>query len=302
MSKVKTPLLSLRASGTIANSLTFQRKNKVNFVRGKPIPAYRRTLPQVYQRWLYEDYAYLWTQQTPTTKASFAAQGSRFHLTGFQYWMKYNLKNLPDIIGWWHLDEKAGTIAKDFSRNAFNGTIYGALPTAGVINGAFSFDGNDYIAFGTNPLLRPDTFTFECFAKITLTGRDGPLFIFRDYFSPGIGVEMSSRPIIILGGYNYRYFSATNPVNIYDGTYHHLLFIITGNGQNDILNSKMYADGKPQAIYSTENSGLPRTKLACFLGGKSFPCLLGSVDEARLYNRILDTTEILRHSLRRYPA
>ena len=46
------------------------------------------------------------------------------------------------LAGYWKFDDK-GEIAKDFSGNGNDGTIYGAVATAGKIGQALKFDGDD---------------------------------------------------------------------------------------------------------------------------------------------------------------
>ncbi|GAJ14702.1 unnamed protein product, partial [marine sediment metagenome] len=50
MAKLKKPLLSLGARGTIADTLTFQKRQGIDLVKRKPVPSQPRTLPQMYQR------------------------------------------------------------------------------------------------------------------------------------------------------------------------------------------------------------------------------------------------------------
>ena len=50
MSKIKAPLLSLKAHGTIANSLTYQDRSTKTIVRRKPTPTGLKSLKQTYQR------------------------------------------------------------------------------------------------------------------------------------------------------------------------------------------------------------------------------------------------------------
>jgi len=140
VTKTKNPLFSLGARGTLGD-ITYLRRRRTDIAEKTPVLPYFLTLPVQYQRWLYQDYACLWRHQDAATRRAYAASGSRFHLTGFQYWMKYHLKNLPDLAAWWTLDEKAGTIAHDRSRNANHGTIIGATPASGLIGGALYFDG-----------------------------------------------------------------------------------------------------------------------------------------------------------------
>jgi hypothetical protein len=50
----------------------------------------------------------------------------------------------PGLVGWWKLDERAGTTASDASRNRNHGTLKnGAAWVAGKSGGALSFDGKE---------------------------------------------------------------------------------------------------------------------------------------------------------------
>ncbi|MBA7586890.1 hypothetical protein ES708_28897 [subsurface metagenome] len=169
MAKTKSPLLSFGARGTIADSLTFQKRNQGTIARTKPIPKDPYSLAQAYQRWDYQDYAYLWTLQSEAVKQTYRTRASRYHITGFSLWMREHLRDLPDLAGRWHLDEKAGAIAYDSSKQKHNLTIIGASPAPGLINGGFSFDGiNDYlIAPATGSLLNFTAKTVEFFIKPT---------------------------------------------------------------------------------------------------------------------------------------
>jgi len=162
MAKTISPLLSLGAKGTIADSLTFARRRGQTIAQKKPRLPYFLTLPSQYQRWLYQDYAHLWTLQDTATRKSCRSQGSFRHLTGFQFWMSYQLTYLPDIMSWWKLDERTGNLVDDFSPSPSDLTAFGAVPYAGKIDYARWFDGiNDYCSGAANFKL---TFamSFEC--------------------------------------------------------------------------------------------------------------------------------------------
>ena len=49
------------------------------------------------------------------------------------------------LRGWWKFDEAGGASALDSSGNNYTGTILGATRTNGMLNGALSFDGSDYV-------------------------------------------------------------------------------------------------------------------------------------------------------------
>lgn len=168
MTKQKQPLLSLEAHGSLADFITFQTRGPLDIARKKPRLPYFLTLPVQYQRWLYQDHAYLWTQQSAATQKAYRAAGVHHHLTGFQYWMKDMLTRLPYLAGYWKLDDNHGPTLQDSSRNTNTGTITGASPAEGPIAGGLSFDGlNDLVSFGNHASLDfiNDSFTIELWLK-----------------------------------------------------------------------------------------------------------------------------------------
>lgn len=302
MSKPKSPLLSLGARGTIGDALTFQKRNRGTFVREKPIPAYRYTLPQAYQRWLYEDYAYLWRQQSAATRQEHATAGSRFHLTGFQYWMKYHLTNLPDIVSWWRLDEKAGAVAYDSSKKGHHGTIIGASPTDGIIDGAYYFDGlNDLIAIPPNSLGVRNNFTILIAFNPSLdAGRQCLLRASGELnFCISLNVHAPNiiEPYAVIGGIVHSPFCATPYTSAEDW----IEFALT---KSDITGVRQFKNGVFHCADATATGDIDTTFTVSRLGAYSPGTFdyKGSIDKVMFLNRVLDDTEILRHSLRRYPA
>lgn len=266
------------------------------------MPVQPNTLAQQYQRWLYEDYCYRWHQLTPAQKLAYQKAGGRYHLTGFQYFMKYMLTYLPDIAGMWRLDGKTGAIAYDSSRNLNHGIIIGASPIAGVIDGGFLFDGlNDWLDFGSPSTLLLDSYSLLCFYKLEIVQRM-PVVDFTNTAMCSLQPRWSlTESIIYMGLNNYRKFN-TAPVNILDGDYHCLVFKVTGNGKFDINNSELWADGQQQTVSATVTTGTPEAKLHFHIGKTATNWAACRYDNIILYNRLLDQTEITRHSLRRWPT
>jgi len=79
------------------------------------------------------------------------------------------LYNRRGPIGWWKFDEgsSSGTVVYDSSINSNNGIIYGASTTAGKINSALSFDGeNDYVErLSWTPLETGEALTLEAWLR-----------------------------------------------------------------------------------------------------------------------------------------
>jgi len=196
------------------------------------------------------------------------------------------------LVGCWVMNEGTGSKVFDLSGNRNTGTIYNALWQPGKFGSALYFDGSgDYVNCGTNASLLPDIFTVTAWIKTTKTTDNG-LVRWANY-RPTIFIY-NSKMRIDLGATNYRLFN-NNPVNILDNNWHHVALIVTGNGQNDITNSKMYADGQAQDIYYTESATSPATKTLFEIGMRSqwnegpFD---GLIDGIHIWNRALSAAEI----------
>jgi len=301
MAKLKKPLLSLEAKGTLGDSLTFQHRKGIDFVRQKPVPAQPRTLPQMYQRWLYEDYIYLWHQQSASTKRQWNSDASPHHMTGFAYWMQYYLKGLPDIAGYYKLDLCDELIAHDSSRNLNHGTVVGATPTIGLIDRCLSFDGLiDRVQIPHHTELNlPDRFTIDFFFS------PGKLDTYQ-YIVYKHGVVNLAYDIRLtnLNRIEFRSFgllpSVITSVKVFTpadlGKWFH--FAIT----YDRSTLSLYIAGILDKAVPT--TGVNWTSAApLWLATTIFATwwYQGLLDHLLLNNRCLDSTEILRHSVRRYP-
>ncbi len=68
MAKPDKPLLSLGARGTIADSLTFQKRGRATIARRKPIPTDPESTAQLAQRKIYTAAIATWQALTPEAK------------------------------------------------------------------------------------------------------------------------------------------------------------------------------------------------------------------------------------------
>ena len=271
-------------------------------LREKPFPADPYSLPQAYQRWLYEDYAYLWRQQSEATRRAYAADGVRFHLTGFQYWMKYQLNNLPGIEAWYRFDSIPTATIPDFSKNFLHPTVYGATSAPGVISRSLYFDGlNDAVVA---PLalttLLPSSYSFEILVssaspaafkgiagwQLAPTWPNLRFFLYQRFgaylFAIGDGVNSQKTIGISL--------ATTDWTHIY--------------AQWSAPTLTIYSNGI--LVYSADPAFTPDiTGVQFSIGGYFWGAPYfwdGYADNPFVFSRLLDSTEILRHSLRRYPV
>ncbi|MBA7591601.1 hypothetical protein ES708_33761 [subsurface metagenome] len=95
MAKPKSPLLSFGARGTIADSLTFQKRNQGTIARTKPIPTDPKSPAQLAQRQRYRDAVDAWHALTPAEKEAW--RGVCPGLTAYQCFMSSELKYVPPL-------------------------------------------------------------------------------------------------------------------------------------------------------------------------------------------------------------
>ncbi|MBA7575048.1 hypothetical protein ES708_16864 [subsurface metagenome] len=95
MAKPKSPLLSLRARGTIADSLTFQKRGQDTTARKKPIPTDPKSEAQLAQRQLYRDAISAWRALTAEEKEAW--RGVCPGLSPYHCFMRSELKYVPPL-------------------------------------------------------------------------------------------------------------------------------------------------------------------------------------------------------------
>lgn len=96
MAKPDKPLLSLGARGTIAHSLTFQKRGRTPFVRQKPVPKDPKSPAQLAQRQIYKDAVDAWHALSPEEREAW--RGVCPGLTPYQCFMRSALEYAPPPV------------------------------------------------------------------------------------------------------------------------------------------------------------------------------------------------------------
>lgn len=201
------------------------------------------------------------------------------------------------LIAHYSFDDISGATAPDSSGNGYDGTITGsATTTAGAVGNALTFDGSDDTVDIPHQLLSSQTpdFSYSFYFKADAGGDDSQYLL----------AQASS------GTNNNDCFSVA-----YDNTAESLKVLTTNAGQNARITSdidasvwthiavthsyatnesKLYINGVAQTGYAMSCS---QALAAQFLLGRSpysgyNQQLQGSLDEVRIYNRILDDADI----------
>lgn len=168
MALVKTPLLSLGASGTLASRLTYRRTNRQNVALEVPTHPDARSWAQVYHRWIYQDGCFWWHSLSSVQQAAYDALAKGFNKTGFNVALAYYFANRPDVAAHYHLDSMTGAVVIDSSFNTNNGVRFGATLVPEIFNRAFNYDGiDDHVRVPDAPSLNPTELSLEswCFYR-----------------------------------------------------------------------------------------------------------------------------------------
>jgi hypothetical protein len=208
----------------------------------------------------------------------------------------------PTLVGWWKLDDGAGSLAADASGNGNNGTITGASWVAGHIGGALSFNGSSNVVSMGKPAALNLTHvgTIACWVKYDNTTAAG-----------------SSKWPMILGNGDWDadvngYLFALNSEAGNEGQV--IFEILNGSGGVFVVSTAKYGNSAWHHLCGTWNGSAltlyvdgvsvgttPQTADAVsganpFVIGRNAAAadgfFAGSVDDVRVYNRALSATEV----------
>ncbi|MBI4980669.1 hypothetical protein HZC30_03890, partial [Candidatus Woesearchaeota archaeon] len=184
------------------------------------------------------------------------------------------------------------TITVDHSKYSNNGTIYGSAgwDPLGKYNGAYNFDGiDDYIGFGDAPSLKPPMFTLQTWVKVnSWTQKRGLLHLLKE-----TGINCQGYDLGVSNDNNYYFY-------VDDGNG---CAFITAPGQGgwhlltgtfDGTTMRLYVDGveKSSGASAVSYSSKHSLCIGKWCDGNNNYFFNGTIDEVRIYNRSLSSTEI----------
>lgn len=189
--------------------------------------------------------------------------------------------------------------ANDESEFAIDGTVNGAILTAGINNNmgsAYYFDGiSTNINFSNDDRNIKDTITISAWIKTSSTNNG---FLITKYDQPndqGFHLGINNGHLTLGGRNNSGYYTNTGFSNdtINDGEWHHVMGVIYGNTWEIWIDCQL-----DTYVYSFSNNpdltnNEPLTIGNYNMGSNGdYKHYLGAIDQVRIYNRTLSSKEI----------
>jgi hypothetical protein len=208
----------------------------------------------------------------------------------------------PGLLGYWRLDEGAGTKAADASRNGNDATLHGGKWVGGIKGKAVEFDGaRDYLDYGKSP-----AFNFKAHAPFTFaawvrtTAGKGPLVSQRNSKDGGpvIDISLADGTLTALvreDGAETGQHAIVTGAAVNDGRWHHVAL-----ARDTGTTIELFLDGASQGTASGAQAGGAITTdlrdVACerywVMKGFPKPYLKGAIDEFCIFDRALSADEI----------
>ena len=200
---------------------------------------------------------------------------------------KITKRNEKGLVGYWHLDEGSGTTARDVSGTGNTGTITsgttwqvsGSCPSGGCL----VFNGSQLVNAGNNASVKISQGTMMAWIKTANAGASYRGIVAKQ---SAYGMFLMSN---VFGLYNWGGTGwMSTGILLNDNAWHH----VACSFQSGVANGTLcYIDGvlKLTTSMSVVNQNVT-LQIAEANAGQYFT---GSIDEVRVYNRVLTASEIL---------
>jgi hypothetical protein len=208
---------------------------------------------------------------------------------------------LSGLVAGWKLNESEGTIAED-STNTYDGVLYNMSDSSwvtGRAGNALTFDGvNDYISVsGYKGILGKNSRTCTVWIK---TGGSPANMVIMDWGTAAAGQKwlfgiFTTGQLTI---YTWAPYIQTN-ITVTDNQWHHVAAVLADDGTPDVSEIKLYVDGLLQATTVSSAQAINTLAAADVLigafdsAGTKGGYFNGLMDDVRIYNRALSSTEIV---------
>ncbi len=218
------------------------------------------------------------------------------------------ITSIPNALAEWQMDETSGSTVYDGSSYGHHGAVTGTTIVDGKFGKARRFQGDpDYINFGVKQTLNPSgteaEHTMEAWIKFdTSQGSSYPtlfnLWEENGSYDKSYLVDFPSQTVryYVRNAANTTERSLqTSNLGLYDNQWHHIVVTNTRSGGYNYL--RIYVDGTLRNTSSSSNYGMRTTLPTINLQMakqtfSGFQGLWGEIDQTRIYDRALSSTEI----------
>jgi len=202
----------------------------------------------------------------------------------------------PSLVGWWKLDDGAGTIALDSSGRSVDGTLFGEPEwlAKAVYGGGLLFDGTDDYIFIDGHFQLAE-YTMSVWFRVDSAGQRDILSAYAVGVQHGILLEVQAAGTL---RYLHRYPLGTEGgVNVYttasyaDGAWYHAAIVKASDQITLYINAEQVGSTADTSVFDpTDSFGLAVGVLDDERGvDRPF---LGPMDDIRVYDRALAQAEI----------
>jgi len=200
------------------------------------------------------------------------------------------------LAGWWKFDEGSGDTAKDASGNGNDGVINGAEWTAGKFGKALKFNGDGFVEISHSDALIPEKFTLEAWVNVSNIASDdrGPMILAK------YGGNYKGYMLVLEGASGMPSMHIDSPENeiaitaqeaVKTGQWYHVAGTFDG-AKGSLYVNGVLKDSKDCEITHDDGVSFFIGKASWFDGAYFF----GSIDEVKIYNRVLAVDEIKTHA------
>ena len=313
MAKIKAPLFSLDASGTLDKTLTYRKKPQNNTASkySKPgsVNPFESSPRQKDQRSIIGLITACWQSKTSLDKLSWdaSAKAARFKGSGYHYFLhlaQSDLTTYLGLVGFWSMNYNVGDKIPDLSGNANHGTLGPIYPCdcpqpvdsiSKKQGKALSYDGiDDYIDCGNGATLNfTNYFTLLALVNVSefqpiapnINSICGKSFD-GDYSGFRIRVRNYKFGALFGSGTTYINVYGLSPLII--NTWYHVSLVFDGSDSFIYLNGEIDSLVVPVPLVLSAQPFF----IGKYHGGRFFN---GIIDNVILYNRVLSPQEIKRH-------
>ena len=222
----------------------------------------------------------------------------------------WNFKTWENIIippskSWWKFDEVSGSIAYDSGSGGHNGIVYGAQWAEGQTGGALDFDAiNDYVDFGDIDEFEFGNNDFAIAFWLKTEGthdiggdQSGYGMIFSKYnFTIGRQWTFQQIPdgrVAFATYYTHTSGEGITSTNSYVGQWVHCVGVRQGSNKYLYFNGVVDVNGPCQGVLTGRTTKVVAGAIYNYEQSKYYQLFNGKIDDIRIYDRALSSTEVL---------